>query len=184
MSNDRKRNGLPQKCYAVLPYEDRLVIITQGMPGYTRSPLDRGDKYQNRVIADEKNTEFGGVTPEQEKAMIKGAIFGWEFAGITADGPEHSGNFIELEISRPGSFGAETSATLSLPATPYEILDALDKARVTDDCVIYSIEITNCKLDYLPQFIANSTNLYELNCLAARLSAMNECDWTATRDRP
>jgi hypothetical protein len=32
----------------------------------------------------------------------------------------------ELEISRPGSFGAETSAALALPATPYELADALD----------------------------------------------------------
>ncbi len=174
MNNNRERNGLPQKCYAVLPYEDRLVIITRGMPGYTRSPLDHGDKDQNRAIADEKNTEFGGVTPEQEKAMIKGAILGWEFAGTTADGSEQPGKIMELEISRPGSFGAETSTTLALPATPHEILDALDKARITDDRVIYSIEITNCKLDYLPQFIAHSTNLYELNCLAARLSAMSE----------
>ncbi len=106
--------------------------------------------------------------------MIKGAILGWEFAGTTADGSEQPGKIMELEISRPGSFGAETSTTLALPATPHEILDALDKARITDDRVIYSIEITNCKLDYLPQFIAHSTNLYELNCLAARLSAMSE----------
>ncbi|OCN03306.1 hypothetical protein A7X67_13205 [Clostridium sp. W14A] len=174
MSNDKKRNGLPQRCYAVLPYEDRLVIITQGKPGYTRSPLDRGDKHLNRVIADEKNTEFGGVTPEQEKAMIKGAIFGWEFAGITADGPEHPGEIMELEISRPGSFGAETAATLVLPATPYEILDALDKARVTGDRVIYSIEITSCKLDYLPQFLRPSTNLYELKHLVQRLASMSK----------
>lgn len=174
MSNNRKNMTLPQKCYAVLPYEDRLVIITQGKSGYTRSPLDRGDKHQNRVIADEKNTELGGVTPEQEKAMIKGAIFGWKFASLSAREPELIEAIMELEISRPGSFGAETSATLSLPATPYEIMDALDKARVTDDRVIYSIEITDCKLDYLPQFIPQGANLYELNELAARLARMSE----------
>lgn len=175
MNNNRKNMNLPKKCYAVLPYEDRLVIITQGKPGYERSPLDRGDKHQNRVIADEKNTEFGGVTLEQEKSMIKGAIFGWEFADITAEGYKHPGEFMELEISRPGSFGEETSATLSLPATPYEILDALDKAHVTDERVIYSIEITDCKLDYLPQFIPRGSNLYEVNRLAHRLEAMS--DW-------
>ena len=169
MSNNRKNLTLPQKCYAVLPYEDRLVIITQGKSGYTRSPLDRGDKHQNRVIADEKNTELGGVTLEQEKSMIKGAIFGWEFVSLSAQEA-----IMELEISRPGSFGEETSATLSLPATPYEILDALDKARVTDERVIYSIEITDCKLDYLPQFVPQSSNLYELNRLAQRLDAMSQ----------
>ncbi len=174
MSNNRKNTALPQKCYAVLPYEGRLVIITQDKPGYTRSPLDRGDKNQNRVIADEKNTEFGGVTLEQEKAMIKGAIFGWEFADLSVGSPDQPRKIFELEISRPGSFGAETAATLSLPATPYEILDALDKARVTDERVIYSMEITGCKLDYLPQFIPHSSNLYELNRLAQGLESMSK----------
>jgi hypothetical protein len=80
----------------------------------------------------------------------------------------------ELIISRPGSFGANTSATLALPATPYELADALDKARVTDEKVIHSIEILSCELDYLPQFLSPSTNLYELNHLAHRLSALSQ----------
>ena len=81
---------------------------------------------------------------------------------------------MELEISRPGSFGANTAATLALPATLYELADALDRARVTDERVIYSIEILDCKLDYLPQFLSPSTNLYELNHLAQRLAALSE----------
>jgi hypothetical protein len=80
----------------------------------------------------------------------------------------------EVEISRPGSLGAETAAALALPATPYEILDALDRARVTDSRVIYSSEILSCELDYLPQFISPSVNLYELNHLAERLSGLSE----------
>ena len=170
MNSNRKNMALPRKCFAVLPYEDRLVIITQGKPGYARSPLDHGDKHQNRIIADEKNTELGGVTPEQEKAMIKGAIFGWEFVS-----PSAQEAIMELEISRPGALGANTATMLTLPATPYEILDALDKARVTDERVIYSIEITDCKLDYLPQFLIPSTNLYELNHLCHRLASLS--DW-------
>ncbi len=174
MNNNRKSMNLPKKCYAVLPYEDRLVIITQGKPGYERSPLDCGDKHRNRVIADERNTELGGVTPEQEKAMVRGAIFGWKSVSPSEQKSEPAEAVFELEISRPGSFGADTSSTLSLPATPYEIMDALDKARVTDDRVIYSIEITDCKLDYLPQLIPQSANLYELNNLAAQLARMSE----------
>jgi hypothetical protein len=80
----------------------------------------------------------------------------------------------ELIISRPGSFGVNTSATLALPATPYEMVDALDKARVTDGRIIYSIEILSSELDYLPQFLSPSTNLYELNHLAHRLSALSQ----------
>ena len=82
---------------------------------------------------------------------------------------------MELEISRPGPIGANTSATLTLPATSYEILDALDRARVTDERVIYSTEILNCELDYLPQFLSPSSNLYELNHLSQRLSSLS--DW-------
>ncbi len=80
----------------------------------------------------------------------------------------------EIEIGRPGSFGASTATTLSLPATPYEIMDALDRARVTDERVIYSSEILCCELDYLPQFISPSVNLYELNHLAQRLAGLSE----------
>jgi hypothetical protein len=82
----------------------------------------------------------------------------------------------EIKISRPGSFGEDTSSSLSLPATPYELLDALDKARMIDERVIYSNEILSCELAYLPQLLSPSINLYELNHLAQRLSALSEWD--------
>lgn len=78
----------------------------------------------------------------------------------------------ELEISRPGSFGA--TATLSLPAAQYEIQGALDKIRMADEGVLCSTEILHCRLDYLPQFLSTATNLYELNHLAQRLAALSE----------
>ena len=56
---------------------------------------------------------------------------------------------MELEISRPGPLGANTSGTLALPAAPYEIFDALDRERVIDERVIYYTEILSCELDYL-----------------------------------
>lgn len=80
---------------------------------------------------------------------------------------------MELEISRPGSFGSNTSSTIALPATPYELLDALDRARVTDERVIYSTEILSCELDYLPQFLSPSSNLYELNDLCHSLVSLS-----------
>jgi hypothetical protein len=82
---------------------------------------------------------------------------------------------MELEISRPGTFGSNTSSTIALPATPYELLDALDRARVTDERVIYSTEILRCELDYLPQFLSPSSNLYEMNHLSQRLASLS--DW-------
>ena len=86
------------------------------------------------------------------------------------------GKIFDVEISRPGSFGASTFAVLSLPATPYELADAMEKARITDERVIYSTELMGCKLDYLPQFIAPAVNLYELNHLAQRLSSLSAWD--------
>lgn len=107
--------------------------------------------------------------------MITGAIFGWEFVRMAEEDPTRlTSRIFQLEISRPGSFGEDTSSTLSLPATPYELLDALDKARVIDERVIYSTEIKTCKLDYLPPLLSPSTNLYELNHLAQRLSTLSE----------
>nr|WP_245280979.1 antirestriction protein ArdA [Desulfitobacterium hafniense] len=52
--------------------------------------------------------------------------------------------------------------------------DLLEKARITDERLIYSIEILDSKLDYLPQFISSSTNLYELNHLAKRLASLSQ----------
>ncbi|WRS28796.1 antirestriction protein ArdA [Oscillospiraceae bacterium MB08-C2-2] len=78
----------------------------------------------------------------------------------------------EVELSRWNPSGANPSSEITLPATPYELADALEKARITGDTV-YSTEVLSCRLDYLPQIIAPDTNLYELNHLAHRLSSLN-----------
>ncbi|MDR2087788.1 MAG: hypothetical protein LBP73_00345, partial [Clostridiales Family XIII bacterium] len=72
------------------------------------------------------------------------------------------------EIARPGIFGANTSATLELPATWAEFQDALQKARIADDTVIYSSESVYCKHDWLRPHIRRDANLPELNLLAMR----------------
>lgn len=78
----------------------------------------------------------------------------------------------KVELSRWSSLGANPSAEITLPATPYELEDALEKAGITGDTV-YSAEVLSCQLDYLPQFIAPDTNLHELNHLAGRLSSLS-----------
>ncbi len=83
------------------------------------------------------------------------------------------GKIFEVEISRWNPSGANPSAEIALPATPYELADALEKAKITV-YTVYSAEVLSCKLDYLPQFIANEANLHELNHLAHRLSALSE----------
>ena len=79
----------------------------------------------------------------------------------------------ELVIRRFNPSGANITTEIILPATAYELADALDQARITDEH-IYSLEILNCELEYLPQFISNDVNLYELNHLANRLSALSQ----------
>jgi hypothetical protein len=63
---------------------------------------------------------------------------------------------------------------MSLPATDYELLDALEKGGITNERDIYHVEVAGCKLDFLPQFIPDSANLYELNILAGRLADMSQ----------
>jgi len=70
--------------------------------------------------------------------------------------------------------GAHKAVRLSLPAADFALLDALDKAGITNERDIYSVEVANSKLDYLPQFIPDTANLYELNILAGRLAAMSQ----------
>ncbi len=77
-----------------------------------------------------------------------------------------------VELSRWNPSGVNPSAEITLPATPYELTNALEKARITDDTA-YSTEVLSCHLDYLPQLIAPDTNLYELNHLAGRLASLS-----------
>ena len=78
-------------------------------------------------------------------------------------------SILTVEIMRPGSFGLHTSATLKMPATWAEFQDAKQKARITDDKVIYSSEILDCKYDWLRPHIHKNANLLELNLLATRM---------------
>ena len=66
------------------------------------------------------------------------------------------GKIFKVKISRWNPSGVNPSAEIALPATPYELEDAMDKAKITGDTV-YSAEILSCRLDYLPQFITSDT---------------------------
>lgn len=161
---------LPERCYAVLPQNGRLVTVTRGGPGYRRSTLDTGNREQNRVIADQKNAELGGVTPEQEKDMIDGAIFGWELVLYRNSGLLSSERVFQVEISNNTPESYTTSVTLHLPASWAEFHDALQKARIEDarNC---KIELLQSRRKDLPaSCIGSKVNLYELNLLAQRLA--------------
>ncbi|NNJ31356.1 antirestriction protein ArdA [Lacrimispora defluvii] len=82
------------------------------------------------------------------------------------------GKIFEVELSRWNPSGANPSVEIALPATPYELADALDRAGIAGDTV-YSAEVLSCQLDYLSQFIQPDINLHELNHLAQRLSSLS-----------
>lgn len=169
-----KQHQLPKQCL-FLNADGEIMRIEYGKPGFQRFELSTENKQANREIVNIYNMQRG-ITAEQVELMHQGALVGWQSLHHLTDEDSYEKNdrIFEVEISRPGSFGAQTTATLMLPAEPYALLDALDKARITDDRVIYSSEIIQCELDYLPRVIGANTNLYELNHLAQRLSAMNE----------
>lgn len=79
---------------------------------------------------------------------------------------------IEIYLNKPG---CEADIPLKLPATDAEMLDALDRARVISERDIYSVTVASCEKDYLPQFIPENANLFELNLLAKRLAGLD--DW-------
>jgi len=81
-----------------------------------------------------------------------------------------------VKIMRPGDFGLRTSATLEMPATWAEYQDAKQKARITDDKVIYSSKLLYCKYDWLHPHIPENADLPELNLLAARINKNLEGD--------
>lgn len=78
----------------------------------------------------------------------------------------------EAYIYQPNNPDDTSGATIKLPATPYELLDGMERARITGG--IPYMEVTSEKLDCLSEMIEPTANLYELNHLAERLSAMSE----------
>ena len=71
---------LPDFCLSVLPEDGKLICIKKGEAGYYPSEWESGESERNRNIADYHN-RTRGITPEQEKAMVAGSMFGWDFPG-------------------------------------------------------------------------------------------------------
>ena len=166
---------LPEHCYALLPKSGELVTITRGGSGYQYSPLDKGNRTENRIIADMENAALGGVTAKQEKDMVVGAIFGWDFILFRNDGlPSNDKMMFQVEIANSGPKGCETSVTMELPATWAEFNDALQRARIED--------ARRCENEVLwskglPRtYISRNVNLLELNLLAQRLCMLTDDD--------
>ncbi len=172
--DEQIKHGLPNQCM-FLNADGQIMNIEYGKPGFHRSELSTDNQKANREIVNRYN-ERHGITAEQVKMMHRGALFGWEKLQIPDSLNQWEANMkgnciFEIEISNLEFIGSYVAAKVSLPATPYENVDALDKTRVTVGKTEYVIEILESPIIYLPQFIDSGINLYELNYLAHRLAA-------------
>ena len=75
----------------------------------------------------------------------------------------------------PADYSKLAYAKLDLPASPWKLLDALDKVRLSEGDSLY-LEITDYRdFEVLhSSLVCSATNLLELNDLAERLSRLNE----------
>lgn len=71
------RSTLPDKCYAVLPSSDEIIIIKKGESGYYRTDHYGHDRAETLGIVNEYN-ERDGVSRAQTAAMLAGSMFGWD----------------------------------------------------------------------------------------------------------
>ena len=86
---------------------------------------------------------------------------------------------IDVYLAKKDSPGDEAVATLSLPARPYEILDALERVRPDGpDDVDLSVEEYH-GFSYLAPYILPQPDLYGLNALAEKLSEFTEYEAAA-----
>ena len=89
------------------------------------------------------------------------------------------GSVFDVYLAKRDGPGDEAYANLSLPASPYEILDALEKIRPDgpDDVDLMVEEYHG--FSYLAPHILPQPDLYGLNALAEKLSELNEYEATA-----
>jgi len=87
------KHELPDYCYSILPDSGELVILQQVRP-YIQSFVSNDPVAERRQVADDLN-EVMGVTKAQEKAMLMGALYGfdqpcaWPWQYEKDDKPKH-----------------------------------------------------------------------------------------------
>ena len=71
------RSTLPDKCYAVSPSGDEIIIVKKGESGHYRTDKYGHDRAEALAIVNEYNGQLN-VTKAQAAAMLAGSMFGWE----------------------------------------------------------------------------------------------------------
>ncbi len=77
-------------------------------------------------------------------------------------------------LARAATPYSESYADLDLPATPYELLDTLDKLRLSEGETPYLQINEYYNFEELAPLLSGDSGLYELNALAKRLSELDE----------
>lgn len=93
------RSSLPERCYATLPSNGRLIVITKGEKGYTDVSNEYDSPERNKELAQEHNAEMG-VTKAQAAAMLCGSMFGWQPPGADPKNYDSNGNIIKKPFDR------------------------------------------------------------------------------------
>lgn len=166
---------LPKQCFAVMPGDGRLMFITRGECGYSHSPLDTGNRTENRLIADQKNAAFGGVTPEQERLMIDGAIFGWDVVYNKIAGNQYRARHFIVELSSPSSSFTHAQE-LVLPASDYALLDTFEQLHLSPGERPYTEILSYSKFGFLSPLMKEDPDPLKLNHLLRRLDSMDLSD--------
>ena len=81
-------------------------------------------------------------------------------------------NIFQVYVAASDAFTGR-STSLCLPATPYELLDVLDRCRVEDTGELYCEIEEYYSFSELEPFLAGDADLYELNALAQKLSELD-----------
>lgn len=80
-----------------------------------------------------------------------------------------------MYLAKEGNPNSDACAKLDLPASPWELWDALDKVRLQTDDILYMEIEDYYAFEYLaPHLDGLEISLNELNDLAALLSALDE----------
>ena len=85
-------DGLPEKCWAVLPPTNKLIMVKRGVKGYTPQREDVIPWGPENKDALNKRL---GVTKAQENAMISGSMFGWHVPAANPANYDDEGNPID-----------------------------------------------------------------------------------------
>ena len=80
-----------------------------------------------------------------------------------------------MYLAKEGNPNSDACAKLDLPASPWELWDALDKVRLQKDDILYMEIEDYYAFEYLaPHLDGLEISLNELNDLAAQLAALDE----------